>query len=1187
MRLKQLRLSGFKSFCDDTVLQFNDEGISVIIGPNGCGKSNVVDAIRWALGEQSPRFLRGGAMSDVIFNGSATRKPVGRAEVTIVFDNTSGTALEMYKDYAEISVTRRLFRSGDSEYLINNTPARLKDIRDLVMDTGAAGRSYSIVEQGKVDQFIVNTPAERRIFLEEAAGIVRFKTRRIAAEKRLDQTRQNLTRVADVLGEVGRREEELRDQVEKAKAFLELRDEVARLAGQLNRVRYQKAARKYHDMESAKAKVQEDMEKAAGAHHTTAARLEAAEAEMALMEQQLRAMREDLFAKERDIQAQESKVALARQDQENVKVWIAKLESDREELKTRRLRLEEEQAGLRQEISGMEAEEQAFRRSVEQAERDFREREALRQSIEAKALEAGEQLQACHIHLTGAQNNRRHQEERIHELTRRLEAMGRQREQTQGERDAAAQAMEGVGERARQAAAQKDACVGQLEGLAARGEEAAARLESARVALRELEREEMDCRSRLEALREINAGYEGFTDTVREVLQWADAHPQEKADWGLLGPLADHIQVSSNVLEWAGSYLAPYLETLVVSRADAVGRMEERLRSEGLGQVKLVALEGIVENPLPPVENSLAAVVAFPPRMAQLGQRLFGQVGVLPESAGPFPLPSGAGNGNGREWLGHQGRFHISHKAVFSMGAAQPPSVGVVRRRQEISTLEEKQTSMESVRAERSAQVDKHQEELTQVETLRRDLEQQRQQHALDVSRLEQESLAAGRELERLKQSLDRIAAESAEIEAEKTRTVEQQAAQAKAAEEWEEKKGVLERELVQVRAQEAAAREEANAIGQRMTESRVAHARALSILQGGQTRLNTLAVDLEEAANRWEEAGEQLAAQAQKLEQAAQNIELANQARAQGLRELEQMKGVVKEREDKHADGETLRVQLAEQVKETRKVMEQTQEKHVKLDISMAEERTRMQQFAEMLGEADQPAMGAEGPLEEVDEREVESKWNKGRKAMEAMEGVNLAAPEEYKALKDRMEFLGQQKGDLEKAIADLEESIRHMNIETRKRFKETFDQVNEKFQEVFPKVFGGGHARLVLTDSEDLLLAGVDIEAEPPGKKLSGLNLLSGGEKALTAISLIFSFFLIKPSPFCLLDEVDAPLDDANVGRFNRLVQSVMDRSQFIIITHNRRTMEIGDLLYGVTMEEDGVSKLVSVNLSGRNQA
>ncbi|MDH5752556.1 MAG: chromosome segregation protein SMC [Deltaproteobacteria bacterium] len=1185
MRLKQVRLSGFKSFCDDTEFSFEDDGITVIVGPNGCGKSNVVDAVRWALGEQSPKHMRSGAMSDVIFAGSTQRKPVGRAEVTLLFDNSDQSALEKYNEYSEIAITRRLYRSGDSEYLINKMPARLMDIRELLMDTGAAGRSYSIVEQGRVDEFITSSPAERRAYMEEAAGIVRYKVKRISAEKKLEQTRQNLLRVEDILGELDRQEKVLREQTETAREFLALKEEAERLNAALVGRRHSRSEEKCREINAGLENIRLEEAGIQQQLSTLESRMEELSMEQARRELALRESRETLNTKMGEIQAAETGLALAQQERKNASDWNTQLADSLAELKQKKetlagqLAAQEEEARRLGEMTGEHNQELSRREEqFEKLGEEARTRTAQVQTLHEKLLEAHTQINGL---AAQAEMNR----ERILDSERWREGM---QSRLQGTREELEGFSKELAAEETHTARQREE-LERLEGLlhALTGSTGAKADELAACRGEEQERHKalLACRSRLDTLSQIEADYQGFGESVRGFLGWCGQNPEERDALGIMGPLADMMNVPGEVASWAGDFLAGHLETILIKSAETLPRLAERLAELELGGITVMALDA-----LPPELNAgsqsgsaekggpaLADLIGFQDQAGQIAAALFGATYVLEAGTPPYPLP-----GDGlSEWLPRDGAWRLDRHNRMTLGRDSAPAAGILQRRAEIESLTGEEEKLQGQLEKSQAQGQALHEQLEELRQQRLNTEEQRAQTQLKLREIEQNLAGRKREMERLEQSalsqseeLKLAAEELTRLEAQ----VESLAAEGK---KWAETRVRLEGELEEARAEEQEAREKLTAETDRLTEIRVEQQRAQSHLEATQARGKDLADAAAEVNRKLAEADQNMGSQGRRITEAEEKIEALTDTLRKGRDVLDTLRGVEQEHREVFDVGEQQFKKLGGEIKQVRASHEAVMQRIHAAEMALAQEQMRLEQYAEQLAEQNVPQLP---PLEEeLDEKTLESRVAAAQSRLRRMEGVNLAAPQEYDALMERLGFLGTQQEDLNKAIEDLETSIRRMNNESRRRFRETFDAVNEKFQALFPKVFGGGEARLVLTDSDDPLEAGVDIVAQPPGKKLQSLNLLSGGEKALTAISLIFSFFLHKPSPFCLLDEVDAPLDDMNVTRFNKLIESMTDHSQFIIITHNKRTMEVGDLLYGVTMEEAGVSKVVSVNLSG----
>ena len=1179
MRLKQVRLNGFKSFCDDTEFNFNDKGITIIVGPNGCGKSNVVDAVRWALGEQAPKQMRSASMSDVIFAGSTQRKPVGRAEVTLLFDNTDRTALEQYNEYTEIAVTRRLYRNGESEYLINKTPARLMDVRELVMDTGAAGRSYSIVEQGRVDEFITASPVERRAFMEEAAGIVRYKVKRLAAEKKLEQTRQNLLRVEDILRELNRQEALLREQTETAREFLAVREQHAALAAGLARLRLDRSAERCGELERGLEALRLDETALRQQVDTLGVRLHDGSLEHAAQETRLRENRETLHAKEREIQQAETELALAQQNRRNAEEWKIRLETTLQEVRARRVGLAEQQAAERHEQEALGQRVEALRLELTREEAALADRRQQAQSSTDRVKNLHERLLEAHTQINGLASQQEVNRDRTTETERRSESLRLQRAANSQESETVRQTLTGHQSRFAELAA----ALGSLQEvritLEARLDEEAQRLQGLQAEAAESNQGLLTCRSRLESLSQIDAECEGFGEAVRTLLNWLVANPGEQEQLGILGPLADLITVPGEVAAWAGDYLAPHLETIIIRNSATLPELAARLKTLELGGVRVLALDGVpaagLESPAPGIARLVDKIRLAEPARA-LGHWLFGATGLLDPGTPPHLPEPRAGL---KEWLVQDGHWHVDQHAQITLGRASAPASGILQRRAEIAALKDASARREEALVTLRAAVERQEALLAEMRQQQRANEEQRNETLLASREVEQNLSAGRREAERLEAAAGMLSEEERRAADEMVRLTAQRETLTADEAAWKETRLRLEGELAEARIAEDAERTGLEAMAAELTERKLEQERLNSRAEALQLRIAELIRQEEDTLHKLEEAEQGLKNQTQRIEETGQAIVAVSNALATHREALETLRGLEIQQQEVFNALEMNQKELAELLRVERRKHEESQERIHKAELTLTQEKMRLEQFATLLASMEQAP-----PLPEpMDEQTLEQKVASTSAKLKRMEGVNLAAPQEYDQLTERLGFLTAQQGDLLKAVEDLESSIRKMNNESRRRFKETFDSVNEKFQTLFPKVFGGGEAKLVLTDSEDVLEAGVDIFAQPPGKKLQSLNLLSGGEKALTAISLIFSFFLYKPSPFCVLDEVDAPLDDMNVTRFNSLIGSMTEHSQFIIITHNKRTMEVGDTLYGVTMEEAGVSKVVSVNLTG----
>jgi chromosome segregation protein len=1163
VRLKQLKLAGFKSFVDPTAFEVPSQLVGVV-GPNGCGKSNIMDAVRWVLGESKASELRGESMQDVIFNGSSDRKPSVRASVELIFDNASSRLGGAWAGYAEISVKRVLTRDGQSSYLINNQVVRRKDVHDMFLGTGLGPRAYAIIGQGTVSRIIEAKPEDLRVFLEEAAGVSKYKERRRETENRLSDTRENLTRVEDIVRELAGQIEKLERQAEVAQAYRDLeadreskqqmlwivrRDEAAadqtKVAQQLGQVT--------NEIESQLAQqraVEARLEETRAAHYAASDAVHAAQGayyeangEVTRLEGQIRfvaesqtQLRERLSglqtqvdsARSRDVQAAE---ALARSDEELAAA-------------------EERQAVLAQRLDDANAELPA----LEDALRDARtELDAAR----ARAAETSQAIQVAATRQRGHEEALRGLEDREARLRDALERLG---EAPQAQLDALREQLteaealeEGAGERA----AEGEARWGELD----------ARRAPAQEALREAIGKVSQVDARISALRQIQER----VLTSGKTAPWLQKH-------GLEGMKR----------LWQRLRIEPGWETAVESV------LRERVQSLEVG--RLESLSGLLGEQPPakvgfyaagdaPVAGGAAVPAGLAPLAVQIHttdpriralldewlhgsfcaespQQAVAERGRLP-AGGQFVLRSG-----------HSvGRFGVQLHALDS------EQDGVLARQQELDNLTREHRAVELIaddaragaarteaaaseaRSRLSADRDALQQAVRRAAALRIETErcaQQVQRASADRARLETELAELGGQLADREAA---IAEEGARFEALDLELADRQEATELKRGQWEAADAALTDAREDLRSLERDEREAAFSVREieaRRQSLREQIAQARQSIEQGLAESEALQQRLAELSDAAARAGLQDALDARvKAEQGLAELRARLDALTGTMRELDETR-LGHERAQ-----EPLRARLT--------------------DLQLKEQAARIgaEQFAEQLAQAEVDETAVRARFEQA----PKPSWLQGEvtrltNAIAALGAVNLAALDELTVSRERFGFLTAQSADLNEAIGTLEDAIRKIDRETRSLLQDTFDTVNRHFGSLFPELFGGGEARLVLT-GEEILDSGVSVVAQPPGKRNQSVHLLSGGEKALTAIALVFAMFQLNPAPFCLLDEVDAPLDDANTERYVSMVRRMSDQTQFLFITHNKIAMELAQQLVGVTMQERGVSRIVAVDL------
>ncbi len=1268
MKLKKIEVVGFKSFADRQLVQV-DEHVTGVIGPNGCGKSNIVDAVRWCMGEQSAKHLRGAGMADVIFAGCATRGPGGMAEVTLTFENDGRGVPVGALDLPEIGITRRLFGDGTSEYLINKVPGRLRDITELLMGTGAGTKGYSIIEQGQVGKIVSSKPEERRHLIDEAAGITRFKSQKAAAERKIEATRANLLRVTDVISELEGRLGILRRQAQKAERFKRYREELRDLELWI-------ASHKFLELATTGRVLQERREDLAqqvsDVRHTITARdaqIEAKRAELVTTERRLSERQQQVYDLDNRVRLLEAEDEYRRREREGLRGSAAQARGEAE-------------AGERG-LAGVEEE-------LEQVQAAVRELDAaggaqgLRGRVQALQTElhaAEQRLEAVRATVDGARQTRELAMQRLAAAESRLAALDEAATELEVRQQQVVSACEalalqhgGLTEGLTAAEASfESAAATVVELMARRGE-----LDRERLALRqrvvsaevELDTQRAEvhrCRSRLQSLQEIQGRYRGCHSGVQMVMEHReeleagatlDASGGASGGSGrssgaspVLGILADFVSAPQHLEAAVSAVLGDKLEGIVVEGpavavrgVDLLKRMQEgrttflprnarpseaaaRVEVEHapgttlgwsrdphaspFGRIEVVDLSD--ETGTPAVagldDETRAAPAPSSAGPAAAGPTLLEEPGVLGRLADLVDV-SGELATMTRELIGDTLVVEDLPRALELWATPQArrcPLVTLDGDRLEPSgvVVGGSPTALDSALLQQKREIRELEEILAQLEQAfevtrgrhlalaerQAEVERAREQSEADVLQAEKDKLARAQVRQQLRADLERVAAELRRRESEREALRTQAAARGA---EIEKLRAQVETDEVLAREQEAGLeqgtleRDELTRtreqLGGELTEARVALARwqqQSDALGATRDRLQRQATSERERITRLRSTADAADERVAQLERdteaaAAQRVTLVERSRevtALVHDDREQYDGLRLAVDELEASIKTLRGDLDEHRERLQHVELGLQEIGLERQHVIEDVRQRFDvDVQEVLIDFHHRPLA--GP--EVDERRKEL-----RRVLARLGEVNLTAIEEYEEVSKRYEYLTRQRGDLESAITQLQEAIDKINRTTRQLFRDTFEAVDARFQQLFPRLFNGGRAQLKLTDPSDLLATGVEIEAQPPGKQLRSLDLLSGGEKALTAVSLIFAIFLIKPSPFCILDEVDAPLDDANVARMCKLVRELAGDTQFIMITHNKVTMEASDRLYGVTMEQRGISKLVSVNM------
>ena len=1278
MRLQNLEISGFKSFPERANLVF-DDGVTAIVGPNGCGKSNVIDAITWVLGEQSAKSLRGERMEDVIFSGSDGRKATGTAEVKLFLARVTAApgsvggvdpALASGRDVGsgaddpgvssvpatdgvdlddllplitrDVEVGRRLYRSGESEYLIDGRVCRLRDVQDLLMDSGVGVKAYAVIEQGKIGQILAARPTERRQLLEEAAGVTKYKSRRRSAELKLDSASQNLTRVDDVIYEVEKQRRALKRQAAKARRYRRLRED-------LRRWETVGFARRYDVLRDAIALARQHLDAARDREEAAVAQLALVEGDreryqidVTEAESGAKDARDAAHARELAVERRQQQITFDTQQIEALAGTLADLARDVSDLEARqepaRAELDAqvadaERCGTERDELGatMQSREEALVKAQHALDGLENEVETARTEVFA-AINAATALRHAVEHAAVAQTRLVETVSKLDaeaaDLDVETQALGAGRERGR----AAEQATRAALEVARNACADRDAELSSLR----------IERESRARELREQEHRLAELTGRLTSLRDLQAARTGYSDAARLLLSAPDSGIRH---WGAV---ADHLEVEPGREKAVEACLGDLLQYVVVpTRADAEAGLAF-VRRHGAGRVGFLIVEGQHREASPAISVDEALVsVARVVRVdgdqavavrAELQDRwLAGSYDdaarAAPQTTAQIATPDG----------------HVFHGTALVSGGVKGEGLGILATKREITELEQRTAAEQALVHRLTGEIGKL------------DVAAQRAETALDELRLEQhqqEKVLLGHEMllasldeeeARLGQKRDLVSTErrsaDEELAALEARRTEAQASIVRLEEEHRD----ADERLIASRRRVMDARESIEHLTRDAAEAKAAHAGLIERASGLEASARRLELASQELATRFTSRQADHARTRTGRDALIAAVAASTQQLDADVTGLTALRRDVLEADDAVQRLRTDFENVEAEVRVARVAQEEVRDEVSELDLGRAaaegnlthlEETCRdtlqltldevTLHLAELQGdggfdpdnellshaatplvtdgtdetdETDEPDEDDEaastGRIDEeshddttdagsdldssaVAPMTVEQMVSALRAKIDRLGPVNMMAIEEFDDLDERYDFLTTQRRDLEESIKATGDAISRMNRTTRERFREAFTAINAHFQTTFATLFGGGRAGLVLLDETDLLESGIDIIAQPPGKRLQSIQLLSGGEKALTAMALMFAIFKYKPSPFCLLDEIDAPLDEANIGRFVEMLRAMQSDTQFILVTHNRKTMEIADRLYGVTMEEPGVSKLISVQLA-----
>ncbi len=1183
MRLKKLEIQGFKSFADRTEITF-EHGITGIVGPNGCGKSNISDAVRWVLGEQSAKTLRGGKMEDVIFGGTEKRRRLSFCEVTLTFENED-RALPL--DFLEVGVSRRVYRSGESEYAINKTPCRLKDVVELFRDTGIGKEGYSLIGQGRIDEILSVKSEDRRQIFEEAAGIVKYKARRGEAQKRMENTRLNLTRVEDILSELEARVEPLRQQSEAAREYLQLRGELKGLELNAFLLRTERFRARTEELTRAQAAMAEALLEAEDQKLRLTSRRDEEQDRLSSLEEDAAQAREAVQKLIGEVEARDGAASVLRErmaalerDKARIEADVAAAQMGGGGIEAQLARLAEEIETGRAHLDGLRTAQDAAEKELRALEMELSLSEEESERVKAEVIDTMNRLsdvkseQARLNAMSGALRSRLESIERDETagagLTQALENAAREAEARLHDEKEAKRELDDLAARA----------VERVKALGERGEELGERL-AALTAARQ------DTASRLKVLEEMQRDYEGYQFSVKNVLMQA----RRTGASGVHGVVATLIQVPRDLEKAIDVALGGALQNIVVDREEDAARLIDYLKTNKLGRATFLPLSSVRGRTLDQQEKRLLTMdgclgmasdlVHCDEKYKGIVENLLGRTVIAKDLKCGIPIMRA-----GR----HAFRLVTLEGDVMNPGGSmtggsvQSRVTSLLSREREVS---EHRLKLQAIEVDLMASRE-------QIQTLERERGELKRERAELFDRLHQQDIAVTREeahlsgaqadlhahlknAERVGGAKAQLAAQLQEVEGELQSLSGRSLGESQAREARQAQTVELSRQVVRLRGEVAV-------LQSAVSDGRVkltAAERDLNQIMSDQARLKAQKNDTAKLLIDSEQALEGVAIQ---LKRDGAQLHEDERILLEYKQALSDQRAAFQEIEGRRTGAQAALKRVGEELDAIRARIEEVTERIHRGEMQLTRVEAEFKQLTDRVWEDYELTYeGAEPFRDEAFKlSEAEKRIAQIRARIKSMGSVNVAAVDEYRETTERFNELGAQRDDLIKAELDLLSIVEDLSRKMEAQFTAEFKKLNDNFQETFVELFGGGQAELRLADPKDALACGIDIVAQPPGKKLQMLSLLSGGERALTAIAILFAMLKLKPTPFCFLDEIEAALDDANIDNYADFLKSYSKKTQFVVVTHRKGSMERCDALYGVAMEEKGVSRMVSVRLS-----
>jgi chromosome segregation protein len=1187
MQLKTLEMIGFKSFSDKTTITFQP-GVTAVVGPNGCGKSNISDAIRWVLGEQSAKHLRGDKMEDVIFNGSENRKPLGMAEVTLRLSNIGGKLSSEFGQYEEIEITRRLYRSGESEYHINKIPCRLKDIRDLMMDAGVGARVHAIIEQEKVDHILSSKPQERRFLFEEVAGVMKYKARRQEALSKLESTQQNQLRVNDIITEVKRQLNSLDRQARKAERYQKLRGEMKDLDYRLASVEYSALGDEWRTATEEFKNAEDEITEL----HATLGRIEAAieesRADALSAEHELSTLQHKIHETETALSRAEHRVEMSKSQIASLTEQRSRDIADRDYLKQEIVRVAERKTQHEEETRGLAV-------SIDEKNAILAEQKEILDMLSGVVREKELSLDVTRVGVLNAMNASANEKTKISNLQTRISQIDEQDERSLKDQQELAQKVVELStqliakERGlEEIMTRKSAAEAERKQVVERLEQALVRRKSVETGLNDTKNRLAAQNSRLRSLIELEQSLEGYQKGVRTVMSAKKEASANERIGTIHGLVADMIETEPQYEVAIEAVLGDRLQYVVVDSQHDSLKAIDYLKAKSGGRSTFIPkkpreikTEPFVKNGHSGVIGSALNIVRYNESYGSVAQYLLGDVVVVDTMDTALYLWQK--NGMHKTIVTLTGEILDPWGAVTG-GTIEAIGTGMLTKRREIKDLEHEIAELTINEAKLDAELLSLDAAIESDRKIEATLSQQIHNSDLEFVNEEKDRLGVRDEIGRIEDRMRTFEKEASDRALLRSDLNAQIDASSEVLRQLEDGHSSAQASIESLQSELTVKKETRETALAAITDIKMEIA-ALQEKQASASRgIDSLAQTETDLADRLARREIEIASIGGKLDELDALITEAESEITNHIGILESERKVLVTLQEAHSLKNQALQASEEQERQVRNDIETAQKRFSANEVKRTELRMKIEHLKDRIWSTyhcELESVVTELGEFEINLDEARLQLDEYRQKIEQMGPINVDALQEYDELKERYDLLSAQQADINDSINNLKTTIAKLDGETRELFTEAFHSIQDKFREVFSLLFEGGRAELVLLEPENILESGIEIVAQPRGKKFQSITLLSGGERALTAIALLFAAFLVKPSPFCMLDEVDAPLDEANVTRFTRLIREMSNRSQFITITHNKRTMEMADALYGITMEEPGCSRVISAKL------